>query len=136
MAQAELGAEAVEVVTEGEIGLGEGARLAARAEDVEAAREHAPDIVALVAGEAGPGCPGMTKGAGAPAQAGSLLEREQAVRGQPRSPALNKSPLTRPGYSGMLSCFFQGFSMRLLRSICSALATRLRVACGRITSSI
>ena len=39
-------------------------------------------------------------------------------------------------YNGMLSCFFQGFSRRLLRSIWSARATRLRVPCGRITSSI
>ncbi len=39
-------------------------------------------------------------------------------------------------HSGMLSCFFHGFSTRLLRSICSARATRLRVPRGRITSSI
>ena len=41
-----------------------------------------------------------------------------------------------PVYSGMLSCFFQGFSSCLLRSICSARAMRLRVPCGMITSSI
>ena len=43
---------------------------------------------------------------------------------------------TRSHYSGMLSCFFQGFSTCLLRSICSARAMRLRVECGMITSSM
>jgi hypothetical protein len=39
-------------------------------------------------------------------------------------------------YNGMLSCFFQGFSTCLLRSICNAHAMRLRVKSGMITSSI
>ena len=38
-------------------------------------------------------------------------------------------------YNGMLSCFFQGFSSFLWRSMLSARATRLRVECGMITSS-
>ena len=36
----------------------------------------------------------------------------------------------------MLSCFFLGFSTFLLRSVASAAATRLRVLCGMITSSM
>jgi DNA-binding transcriptional MerR regulator len=42
----------------------------------------------------------------------------------------------RASHSGMLSCFFQGFSSFLLRSIASTRESRLRVACGMITSSI
>ena len=42
----------------------------------------------------------------------------------------------RPVHSGMLSCFFQGFSMDFVRRSRSARATRLRVECGMITSSI
>ena len=38
-------------------------------------------------------------------------------------------------HNGMLSCFFQGFSSFLLRSMASARDRRLRVACGMITSS-
>jgi len=38
--------------------------------------------------------------------------------------------------SGMLSCFFQGFSRVLLRSMFSARQRRLRVADGVITSSM
>ena len=39
-------------------------------------------------------------------------------------------------HSGILSCFFQGFSSFLFRSMASARESRRRVACGRITSSI
>ena len=38
-------------------------------------------------------------------------------------------------HNGMLSCFFQGFSSFLLRSMARARERRLRVACGMITSS-
>lgn len=38
--------------------------------------------------------------------------------------------------SGMLSCFFQGCSISLVRSMPSARAMRLRVEWGMITSSI
>src|SRR4029079_1315139 len=38
--------------------------------------------------------------------------------------------------SGMLSCFFHGFSSCLLRSLRSPIATRRRVECGMMTSSI
>jgi len=58
--------------------------------------------------------------------------------------AINKLPghdrLSLPSsdkrYSGILSCFFHGFSTRLLRSMLSARQTRRRVVRGRITSSI
>src|SRR5437764_14877725 len=39
-------------------------------------------------------------------------------------------------HSGMLSCFFHGFSSCLLRSLRSPIATRRRVECGMITSSM
>ena len=39
-------------------------------------------------------------------------------------------------HSGMLSCFFQGFSSFLLRSMASTRDRRRRVECGMITSSI
>src|SRR5208282_972635 len=39
-------------------------------------------------------------------------------------------------HSGMLSCFFQGFSSRLVRSMASARHSRLRVECGMMTSSM
>ena len=39
-------------------------------------------------------------------------------------------------HNGMLSCFFQGVSTSLVRSMASARATRRRVECGMITSSI
>ena len=45
-------------------------------------------------------------------------------------------PSSDKHYSGMLSCFFHGFSTRLLRSMLSARHTRRRVVRGRITSSI
>ena len=48
---------------------------------------------------------------------------------------LGRTDRRRP-YSGMLSCFFQGFCRSLLRRSLSALATRRRVECGMITSSI
>ncbi len=44
--------------------------------------------------------------------------------------------LSRRNYSGMLSCFFQGRSTSLARSMASARAIRRRVECGMITSSI
>src|SRR5574338_1544910 len=40
------------------------------------------------------------------------------------------------GHSGMLSCFFHGFSSCLLRSFRSPIATRRRVEWGMITSSM
>ena len=39
-------------------------------------------------------------------------------------------------YSGILSCFFQGFSTVLLRSMLKARQMRRRVVLGRITSSM
>ena len=39
-------------------------------------------------------------------------------------------------YTGKLSCFRPGISTCLLRSMASARASRRRVACGMITSSI
>ena len=51
----------------------------------------------------------------------------------PRTASLQARPMA---YSGILSCFFQGFSSFLWRSSASARAIRLRVACGVITSSI
>jgi hypothetical protein len=45
-------------------------------------------------------------------------------------------PVEESRYSGILSCFFQGFSSFLFRSIASTLDNRLRVACGIMTSSI
>src|SRR5208282_5561862 len=39
-------------------------------------------------------------------------------------------------HSGMLSCFFHGFSSRLVRSMASARHNRLRVECGMMTSSM
>ena len=41
-----------------------------------------------------------------------------------------------PRHSGILSCFFQGFARSFVRSSRSARATRRRVECGMITSSI
>ncbi len=43
--------------------------------------------------------------------------------------------LVGSGYSGMLSCFFQGVSTSFSRSMASARATRRRVEWGMITSS-
>lgn len=43
---------------------------------------------------------------------------------------------SRAPYSGMLSCFFQGFSSFLLRSMLSTRDRRRRVECGMITSSM
>jgi hypothetical protein len=40
------------------------------------------------------------------------------------------------GHSGMLSCFFQGFASFLPRRAAKARATRRRVECGMITSSM
>ncbi len=45
-----------------------------------------------------------------------------------------RSPLTHP-HSGILSCFFQGFSSFLFFSVPSARMMRLRVSRGMITSS-
>ncbi len=45
-------------------------------------------------------------------------------------------PIRPSRHSGILSCFFQGFSSFLFRSMASARESRRRVACGRITSSI
>src|SRR5688572_22546277 len=42
----------------------------------------------------------------------------------------NKFRVTRRNYSGRLSCFFHGFSSRLLRSFLSPNAIRRRVECG------
>jgi hypothetical protein len=45
-------------------------------------------------------------------------------------------PIRRLPHSGILSCFFHGFSSFLFRNMASARESRRRVACGRITSSI
>src|SRR5688500_2858657 len=47
-----------------------------------------------------------------------------------------RSNETVTAHSGILSCFFQGFSSFLLRSMLSARDIRLRVECGMITSSM
>ena len=47
-----------------------------------------------------------------------------------------KQPARIEPHSGMLSCFFHGFSSCLLRSLRSPIATRRRVECGMITSSM
>ena len=39
-------------------------------------------------------------------------------------------------HSGILSCFFQGFSWTLFFSVRSAFTSRRRVPCGMMTSSI
>ena len=41
-----------------------------------------------------------------------------------------------PAHSGILSCFFHGFSSCLSRSFRNPSATRRRVECGMITSSM
>ena len=46
------------------------------------------------------------------------------------------TPIQQHSYSGMLSCFFHGFSSFLFFSVFSARAMRRRVECGMITSSI
>jgi hypothetical protein len=49
-----------------------------------------------------------------------------------------KLPCAKPrdDHRGILPCFFQGFWRFLLRSMASARATRFRVSCGMMTSSI
>ena len=47
-----------------------------------------------------------------------------------------KRPRRAIAQSGMLSCFFHGFSSSLSRSMASERATRRRVRCGMITSSM
>src|SRR5262245_37257754 len=51
-------------------------------------------------------------------------------------PAIGDQDLLEHRHSGMLSCFFHGFSSFLSRSIASERQIRLRVECGRITSSM
>src|SRR5262245_52167893 len=52
------------------------------------------------------------------------------------NPALNWQNGRASAHSGMLSCFFHGFSSFLFFSVFSARAMRRRVECGMITSSI
>ena len=65
-----------------------------------------------------------------------VLELARGMRddGIRKAAAADVTPSHAP-YSGMLSCFFQGFARSLLRSSRSARATRRRVECGMITSS-
>jgi hypothetical protein len=72
-----------------------------------------------------------------------ILSLRRFLRWVPET-ARYRSPLEKDGmisfelfpYKGMLSCFFQGFSTRLSRSMLSARQIRRRVLRGRMTSSI
>jgi hypothetical protein len=69
---------------------------------------------------------------GIPAAAHESLPFQPSAGGGP-SPGPCFAPSRQ---SGILSCFFHGFSNFLFLSIASALDSRRRVACGRITSSM
>ena len=67
----------------------------------------------------------------------ALVRAHAAARPRGRQAGWPRAVIARPAaHSGMLSCFFQGFSSFLLRSIASTRDRRRRVECGMITSSI
>ena len=73
-------------------------------------------------------------------EAAGFLEAGAASRGTLPGAGPKPAPAWREGrgverHSGMLSCFFQGFSSSLSRSIAAPARSRRRVECGMITSS-
>ena len=84
--------------------------------------------------ESSPSSPGATVSADAPTaqkKAASKIDDSSHAR----TGRASRSTFPAIAHSGILSCFFHGFSRSLLRSILNARAMRRRVECGMITSS-